>query len=284
MAAVANTSQKQPASSSGEPTPERVERIDFARQQEIQCLKDHCETQIRMLQDMHMKEKRALKQENQKMENDNRVQKIGSSSQPQQDRQCGIGTADDGKVSLHNFQFIRRLGEHRFGTVVLAKGKLLGGLEQLYAIKALKKRTITPSNICDIMAEKEALMLTSGHPFIMTLYSCFQNKDHIFFVMEFMSGGDLKDQLNKVEFFSEKRATFYAVEITLAVQFLHQHGILHPDLKLENVLVGSETLQDCQFWIVQVRAVSSLQSQYTMWNAVLYGSRDSVELALWPRR
>lgn len=64
MGAVAITSQKQPAGSSGEPTPETVERTDFVRQQEIQCLKDHYETEIRMLQDTHKKEKRALKQEN----------------------------------------------------------------------------------------------------------------------------------------------------------------------------------------------------------------------------
>jgi novel protein kinase C epsilon type len=59
-------------------------------------------------------------------------------------------------------------------------------------------------------------------------------------MMEYMSGGDLWEQLDEVEVFSEKRAKFYAAEITLAVQFLHQHGILHRDLKLENVLVGSD--------------------------------------------
>jgi novel protein kinase C epsilon type len=89
------------------------------------------------------------------------------------------------------------------------------------------------------MAEKEALMLTSGHPFITTLYSCFKNKDHIPFVMG-MSGRDLKEQLDEVDVFSEERAKFYTAEITLAAQFLHQHGILHKELKLENVLVGSD--------------------------------------------
>ena len=79
-------------------------------------------------------------------------------------------------MSLHNFHFIRRLGEGAFGTVVLARGKLPVGPEQLYAMKALKKRNITSSTICDIMTENEALMLTSGHPFVTTLYSCFQNK------------------------------------------------------------------------------------------------------------
>ena len=55
-----------------------------------------------------------------------------------------------------------------------------------------------------------------------------------------MSGGNLKEQLDEVQFFSEKRAKLYTAEIVLAIQFLHQHGILHRDLKLENVLVGSD--------------------------------------------
>jgi len=54
--------------------------------------------------------------------------------------------------------------------------------------------------------------------------------------MEYISGGDLKEQLDEVEFFSEKRAKFYAAEITLSVQFLHQFGILYQDLKLESKL------------------------------------------------
>jgi len=58
--------------------------------------------------------------------------------------------------------------------------------------------------------------------------------------MEYMSGGDLRGQLDEVGVFSEERATFYAAEITLAVQFLHQQGILHRDLKLDNVLVDSD--------------------------------------------
>ena len=55
-----------------------------------------------------------------------------------------------------------------------------------------------------------------------------------------MSGGDLKEHLDEVKVFSEKKAKFYAAEITLAVQFLHRHGILHRDLKLENMLVGRD--------------------------------------------
>jgi novel protein kinase C epsilon type len=109
-----------------------------------------------------------------------KLQLVSCSSQPPEGRQCRIETENYGKVSLDNFHFIRRLGEVRFGTVLLASGKVPGAPEQLFALKALKKRGITTSNIFEIMAEKETLILTSGHPFITTLYSCFQNKDHNF--------------------------------------------------------------------------------------------------------
>ena len=55
--------------------------------------------------------------------------------------------------------------------------------------------------------------------------ACLQ--DHRFFVLEYMCGGDFKDQLTKVEVVSQKRSQFYAAEITLALQFLHKYGILH---------------------------------------------------------
>jgi novel protein kinase C epsilon type len=42
-----------------------------------------------------------------------------------------------------------------------------------------------------------------------------------------MSGGDLKDQLRRLHIFSEKRAQFYAAEVTLALQFLHKHETVH---------------------------------------------------------
>jgi novel protein kinase C epsilon type len=134
--------------------------------------------------------------------------------------------------------FVKNLGEGGFGKVVLTTGSLLRGPEKLYAIKAMNKRRMTSSDITCVFAE--ALMNTSYHPFVTTLYCCFQNKDHLFFVIEYMSGGDLRDQLAKVEVFCQKRVQFYAAEIAVALQFLHQRGILHRDLKLENVLVGRD--------------------------------------------
>jgi serine/threonine protein kinase len=65
------------------------------------------------------------------------------------------------------------LGEGTFGKVLLAKKKESDGSDERYAIKVLKKSKCSVSNT---VIEKEALILASGHPFITTLYSCFQTK------------------------------------------------------------------------------------------------------------
>jgi novel protein kinase C epsilon type len=55
--------------------------------------------------------------------------------------------------------------------------------------------------------------------------TCLQ--EHVLFVMEYVSGGNMAEELKKVQVFSEERTRFYAVEITPALEFLHRYGILH---------------------------------------------------------
>jgi serine/threonine protein kinase len=74
---------------------------------------------------------------------------------------------------LASFHPIRVLGDGGFGRVLLAEKKSLDGARELYALKMLKKTRVSASKVT---TEKEVLILTSGHPFITTLHSCFQTK------------------------------------------------------------------------------------------------------------
>lgn len=104
------------------------------------------------------------------------------------------------------------------------------------------------------LAEQEILM-TSNHPFIVTLYHCFQSQDYLYFVMEYCMGGEffrgtclyasqkevsdlvyifIALQLRPGKCLSEEGAKFYAAEVTAALEYLHLQGHIYRDLKPES--------------------------------------------------
>lgn len=98
---------------------------------------------------------------------------------------------------------------------------------------------INKNMVSQVVTERNALALSQS-PFCVRLFYSLQSSTSVYLVMEYMVGGDLKSLLAMYGFFDENTSRFYCAEIILALQYLHKHGIVHRDIKPDNMLVSSK--------------------------------------------
>ncbi|KAM3861200.1 serine/threonine-protein kinase LATS1 [Diretmus argenteus] len=141
------------------------------------------------------------------------------------------------KMDKSMFKRIKTLGIGAFGEVCLARKEDTGAL---YAMKTLRKKDVLLRNqVAHVKAERD-ILAEADNEWVVRLYYSFQDKDNLYFVMDYIPGGDMMSLLIRLGIFKEELAQFYIAELTCAVESVHKMGFIHRDIKPDNILIDRD--------------------------------------------
>jgi len=147
----------------------------------------------------------------------------------------------------HDFTWWKQLGKGSFGTIWLVQEKL--DPKRYLAIKTLTKKSIVEGQDTDqqrkvqrVLNERQILQFLD-HPFIVKLLYFFQDDHRLYFGMTLAACGDfftLLEEVNDGAGLGLVACRFYGAELTLALEYIHSVGVVHGDMKLENILLDKD--------------------------------------------
>uniref|UniRef100_A0A8C1W026 non-specific serine/threonine protein kinase n=1 Tax=Cyprinus carpio TaxID=7962 RepID=A0A8C1W026_CYPCA len=141
------------------------------------------------------------------------------------------------RLGLEDFESLKVIGRGAFGEVRLVQKKDTG---HVYAMKILRKADmLQKEQVGHIRAERDILVQADSLWVVKMFYS-FQDKLNLYLLMEFLPGGDMMTLLMKKDTLTEEETQFYVAETVLAIDFIHQLGFIHRDIKPDNLLLDSK--------------------------------------------
>ena len=140
---------------------------------------------------------------------------------------------------ITDFEPLTVLGQGAYGKVLLVKNRNTG---KLFAQKELKKASIIVNNknVERTLSERTILSEVTSHQNIVKLFYALHDSSKLYLLMEYIPGGELFKYLVQEKFLNEKKTSFYIIQMSAALRFLHNFGIVYRDLKPENCMLDKD--------------------------------------------
>ncbi|KAJ2681636.1 cAMP-dependent protein kinase catalytic subunit, partial [Coemansia spiralis] len=150
---------------------------------------------------------------------------------PEPERAC-----DGRHVQLDEFEVFRTVGTGSFGRVRLVKHRATG---KYYAMKVLRKSHVVKAKQVEHVNSERRILAECDCPFIVNMLGTCQDRANLYMLMEYVVGGELFTYLRRYHRFPAPVAKFYAAEVLLALEYMHDRNIIWRDTKPENILLDS---------------------------------------------
>ncbi|GMT36412.1 hypothetical protein PFISCL1PPCAC_27709, partial [Pristionchus fissidentatus] len=180
---------------------------------------------------------------------------VGSSVSQSMPRICSLDSA----ISLSSLQEMKtrqiglytlheKIGIGMYGAVRRAVHKVT---KTEVAIKIIKKNALRPHKNALIRVYREIeVQKRLNHPYVLDIFQVMETDEKIYLVTELCRGGELFNLIQKRKRLSDQEARKYFYQLLLAIQYCHDRGVVHRDIKAENLLLdefGSIKLADFGF-------------------------------------
>ena len=160
--------------------------------------------------------------------------------------QSHLNLIGDNPININDFQILNFIASGGFSKVYKVKFKKSG---RIFALKQISKSKIKKNYINFVFSEKEILS-DLYNPFLINLYCTFQDQYNLYYIMDYLGGGDLRYYLLKKKKFNENQIKFILGCIIVSLEYIHSKKIIHRDIKPENLIFDDKGyLHLCDFGI-----------------------------------
>jgi len=140
------------------------------------------------------------------------------------------------RLGVEDFDPLKVIGRGAFGEVRLVQKRDTG---HVYAMKILRKSAmVEKEQVAHVRAERD-ILVEADHQWVVKMYYSFQDPINLYLIMEFLPGGDMMTLLMKKDTLSEECSQFYVMETALAIDYIHNLGFIHRDIKPDNLLLDA---------------------------------------------